>query len=450
MKVYFETYGCQMNVADTELMVGIILERGHQRAASPEQADAVLLNTCAVREKAEDRIFGRLGWLKPLKQARPALVIGVTGCMAEHLRDKLAERAPYVDLIAGPDAYRRLPDLLERAAGNDTRGALIDVRLDRQEVYEGADACRTPGVSGYVTIMRGCDKFCSFCIVPYVRGRERSVTAREVLRQCEAMAAGGFKEVVLLGQTVSSYHDQQAGCRFGGLLERVSAVAGLQRIRFTAPYPSDFTPELLETLERLPRVERHLHLPLQSGSSRVLAAMRRGYDADQYLELCRNVRRELPAFSITTDLIVGYPGETDADFEATLELSAEVMFDQAYMFTYSERSMTYAARHASDDVPPEVKKERLQRLIKLQQRSSRHRSRAMIGQRVEVLVKGPNPRPGAAPEHAGLPASGPQVIGRTSCFKTTVLAGEHAAGELVAARIGGASTHTLYGEAMPA
>lgn len=433
--VFIETYGCQMNEADTELMHGLLRKRGYTIAESAETAQVVLLNTCAVRERAEERIYGRLGWLKSLKESRPGMVLGVTGCMAERLREGLLERAPYVDLVVGPDAYRRLPELVERAVEEDD--PLIDVRLDKQETYTDIELDRVPGVSGWITVQRGCDKFCSFCIVPFVRGRERSLPPQEVLAQAQAMAAEGFREVTLLGQTVSSYYER--GHDFADLLTLVHGVEDLARIRFTSPYPNDFSNRLLDRLAELPRVGRHLHLPVQSGSTPILRDMRRGYTAESYLELIERTRQRLPGWSITTDIIVGYPGETEEDFQATLDLVSAVGFDAAFTFLYSEREGTLAARRKPDDVSPEVKRERLQRLIKLQEGLSRVANEAKVGQVLEVLVAGPGRRDPS------------QIIGRSSCFRSTVLHADAfqtppAAGELVQARVVACTSHTLFAE----
>ena len=428
--VYIETYGCQMNVADSELMAGALEAGGYRLVEDQTQADVILLNTCAIREKAEDRIFGRLGWLKPWRQERSDRVLGVTGCMAEHLRDRLTERASHVDVVVGPDAYRRLPDLIDYAAkGPDP---MVDVRLDREELYRGVPIKRGAGVSGYLTIMRGCDKFCTFCVVPYVRGRERSVPAAEIVAQARAMVVEGKSEVILLGQTVSSYSTKTAS--FADLLRRLHEIEGLWRIRFTSPYPSDFDRELLNAIRSLPRVARHLHLPVQSGSTKILRDMRRGYTAEAYRELIRYVRDEMPEFSITTDIIVGYPGETEADFAATLALSAEAEFESAYMFKYSERSPTVAARKRPDDVPEAVKSERLQRLIAQQKELTQRRNALMLGREVEVLVEGPNPRQDG------------QSFGRSSCFRGVVVAGQFHPGALVRARVNGQGPHTLFAE----
>lgn len=435
-RVFIETYGCQMNEADTELMQGLLRHKGYQVAPSADAADVVLLNTCAVRERAEERIFGRLGWLKSLKAKKPDLVLGVTGCMAERMRGSLVERAPYVDLVVGPDAYRRLPDLLQQAS-DEPDDALIDVRLDKEETYADAIVERAPGVSGWVTIQRGCDKFCTFCIVPFVRGRERSLAPEMVVQQATEMAEAGFKEVTLLGQTVSSYYER--GVDFADLLSLVHEVEGLARIRFTSPYPNDFSERLVDRLATLPRLGKHLHLPVQSGSSRILRDMKRGYTAEGFLRLVERVRRVLPDWSITTDVIVGYPGETDADFEATLDLMKAVQFDSAFMFHYSERDGTFAARKRPDDVTREIKGTRLRHLIDLQESICKARNNAKIGDVVEVLVSGPGRR---NPE---------QMIGRSSCFRTTILPlGEYKAGDMVDARVVGCTSHTLFAEPVSA
>jgi tRNA-2-methylthio-N6-dimethylallyladenosine synthase len=430
--VFIETYGCQMNEADSELMFGLLRHRGYQVAESAEEADVVLLNTCAVRERAEERVFGRLGWLKALKDRRPEVVLGVAGCMAERLREKLVERAPHIDLVIGPDAYRRLPELID--AGEASDDAQIDVRLDRRETYHDVEIDRVPGISGWITVQRGCDKFCTFCVVPFVRGRERSLAPEEVVEQARAMAGDGFREVTLLGQTVSSYYER--GHDFADLLRMVHGVDGIHRIRYTSPYPNDFSDRLLDTLAALPRVANHIHLPVQSGSSRVLRDMKRGYSAENYLDLIARVRQKLPDHAISTDVIVGYPGETEEDFDATLDLVRTVGFDFAFMFHYSERDGTYAARRRPDDIPMEVKKDRLKRLIDEQQAISKVRNAALIGRTVEVLIQGPTRR------------DPNRVIGRTSCFRTTFLPAAEGleAGALVPVRVVGSTSHTILGE----
>jgi tRNA-2-methylthio-N6-dimethylallyladenosine synthase len=433
-RVFIETYGCQMNVADTELMYGLLRHDGFTVAESADEADVVLINTCAVRERAEERVLGRLGSYKALKKSRPDVVLGITGCMAERMKETLVERAPHLDLVVGPDAYRRLPSLVERARDPErTHEFEIDVRLDKSELYEKTTVDRVPGVSGWISVQRGCDKFCSFCIVPFVRGRERSLPPDEVVSQARDMGSQGFREVTLLGQTVSSYYER--GCDFAELLTRVHEVEEIQRIRYTSPYPNDFSDRLLDTLAALPRVGRHIHLPVQSGSSRMLADMRRGYSVDRYLDLISRVRTKLPRHALSTDIIVGYPGETEADFEMTLDLVKEVRFDSAFMFIYSEREGTLASRKKPDDVPELVKKARLTRLIELQESISKAEFAKMVGQDAEVLVQGPSRR------------NPKDMIGRTSCFRSTILPEmEVEPGEMVPVRIVGATSHTLFAE----
>jgi tRNA-2-methylthio-N6-dimethylallyladenosine synthase len=340
-KVYIETYGCQMNVADSELMGGVLLGHGFQTARTLDEADIILINTCAVREKAEERVLGRLADLSGYKTRKRGVMIGVCGCMAEHLRDKLIEAAPYVDLVVGPDSYRRLPELLAQAA-QENADPVVDIRLDREETYEGLTPVRQEGIRGWVTIQRGCDKFCTFCIVPFTRGRERGVPPREVLRQVRELAARGVPEITLLGQTVNSYkHD---GADFADLLRAVVQVEGVERVRFTSPYPIDFTPKLIETIASEPKVCKYLHLPVQSGSDRVLAEMKRGYTLAEYNDLIAQIRAAMPQAALSTDIIVGFPNETEEDFQQTLDLLRLHRFDFAYMFKYSPRDPTYAAR----------------------------------------------------------------------------------------------------------
>jgi len=445
-RVLIETYGCQMNEADTELMYGLLRKDGYEVTADQADADVVLLNTCAVREKAEERIFGRLGWLKQLKRERPEVVIGVTGCMAERMREQIVARTPYVDLVVGPDAYRRLPELVGQLAHRGDAAAplaevdpLIDVRLDRTEMYEGAEVDRVPGVAGWISVQRGCDKFCTFCIVPFVRGRERSLSPEEVVAQAREMAAQGFREVTLLGQTVSSYYER--GADFADLLSMVHEVEGLERIRFTSPYPTDFTPRLVERMASLPKLGKSLHLPVQSGSDKVLKDMKRRYTRAKFLEIIRLVRAHLPGYTLSTDVIVGFPGETEEEFEETMSLMAEVRFDQAFMFFYSEREGTLAARQLPDDVPLEVKKRRLAELIAQQERISREEQGRQVGAEHEVLVLSPTRRDPT------------QVMGRSSCFRTTIFPAHlpghpeepFCPGDVVRVRVERTTSHTSFG-----
>jgi tRNA-2-methylthio-N6-dimethylallyladenosine synthase len=434
-RVFIETYGCQMNVADSQLMRGILEGSGYRAARSAEDADIILVNTCAVRERAEERVVARLQNLNPHKRRRPDVVLGVTGCMAEHLKGSLAERAPMVDLIVGPDAYRRLPQLLADAAGDEL---IVDVKLDKSETYEGVADSRVDGVHGWITVQRGCDKFCTFCIVPFVRGRERGCPPREVLRQARALAEQGAREVTLLGQTVNSYRYE--GVDFADLLDAVSQIEGIERIRFTSPYPLDFSPKLIRTMAANPKVMPHVHLPLQSGSDAVLEAMKRGHDVATYRALVADLRAAMPDIGITTDIIVGFPTETAEDFEATLALVREVRFDSAFMFLYSERSNTAAAKHLPDVVPLDEKKARLERLIAEQERISAEINQGLIGAEVELLVTGPSRR------------DDDMWMGRTPSFKTTLFpvgaesGAEPVPGTLARVRVAESTSHTLRGE----
>jgi tRNA-2-methylthio-N6-dimethylallyladenosine synthase len=421
--VYIETYGCQMNLADTEMMRGQLARSGYVQTADAEQADVILLNTCAIREHAEERIFGRLGDLARHKIRRPHVQLGLAGCMAQHFRDRLLEKTA-LDFVVGPDAYRRLPALL---AG----GPFVDVRLDRDETYADVAPERAAGVRAWITIMRGCDKFCTFCIVPYVRGRERSVPAESVLEQVRQVAAEGFREVVFLGQTVNAYRD--GATDFGGLLRAAGEVDGIWRIRFTSPHPSDMSDAAIEAMATCPKVCPQIHLPVQSGSTPVLARMERGYCADDYLRLVERMRAAVPGIALTTDVIVGFPGESEDDFEATLGLMRAVRYDGAFMFKYSKREHTKAHRW-EETVPEEEKSRRLQAVIALQEGISAEINAALVGTEVEALVEGP------ARRRAGW------LAGKTAHFKTAVFEECGASGgDLVRVRVEEATAHTLIG-----
>ena len=429
--VYIETYGCQMNVADSELIASILNDAGYQITTTAEEADIILLNTCAVREHAEERVIGRVSQLNGLRAHRPNLTLGVLGCMAQHLSKSLPARAPFVDLVMGPDAYRRLPEILAQSS-ND---ALLDVRLDRTENYIGVDPVRKTGTNAWVTIIRGCDKFCTFCIVPYVRGRERSIAAGEIVDQVERIALEGFKEVTLLGQTVNSYREGETD--FADLLRQVSAVDGIERVRFTSPYPVDFTDRVIDAMAEVNEVCPSLHLPVQSGSNAQLQAMQRGYTIEEYRELVHKIRAAIPDIALTTDIITGFCGETDEDFRQTYELMQEIGYDSAFMFKYSAREGTYADKKIPDDVPEHIKGERLQQVIKLQEGISRERNQRWIGRRLEVLVEGPSKRPAADGK--------PRYYGRTRQGKTAIFTQEVEANEVVNLHIEDTTSHTLFG-----
>ncbi len=420
--VYIETYGCQMNLADTELMRGHLARSGYSMAADPDTADVILLNTCAIREHAEERILGRLGALGRHKIRRPHVQIGLAGCMAQHVRDRLLDGMPHLDFVVGPDAYRRLPALL-------SGDPFVDVRLDREETYADVAPQRQAGVRAWITIMRGCDKFCTFCIVPYVRGRERSVPADAVLAQVREVAGQGYREVVFLGQTVNAYRDGDTD--FGALLTAADRVDGIARLRFTSPHPSDMDDSAIGALASCPTVAPQLHLPVQSGSSAVLERMERGYSADEYLRLVERLRAAVPGLALSTDIIVGFPGETDTDFEATLALMRAVRFDSAFMFKYSRREHTKAGKWA-ETVSEAEKAHRLQTVIAAEEQIAAEINRALIGTEVEVLVEGPARRRDG------------WLAGKTPHFKTTVFPANGAVpGDLVRVRITDSTAHTL-------
>ena len=385
-RLYLETYGCQMNVADSELIVGTLGQAGYQRTESPADADVLLVNTCAVRDHAEQRVIGRMGELQRFK--RPGGVLGVVGCMAQRLGPRLLERAPRVDLVVGPDAYRNLPHLLSLAASGER---LTDTEFRSWEHYEDVPPEREPGPSQFVTVQRGCDYRCTFCIVPYTRGPERSRRLEDVVREVTVLAGQGTSEVTLLGQTVNSWHE--GAHDFADLLQAVGAVAGIRRVRFTSPYPTDFTPRVVAAMAGTPAVCEHVHLPAQSGSNRTLKRMLRRYGRERYLEVVAELRAAVPGITVSTDLIVGFPGETDEDFAETLTLVEEAGFDDAYTFRYSVREGTPAVR-LRDHVPGEVAADRLERLVAAVRAQARRKNLGRIGTVHEVLVERPARRGG--------------------------------------------------------
>jgi tRNA-2-methylthio-N6-dimethylallyladenosine synthase len=378
-RVYIETYGCQMNVADSELMFGLLGREGYVRTEEPAEADVMLVNTCAVRDNAEQRVIGRMGELQRYKRAGG--VLGVVGCMAQRLGPRLLEQVPRVDLVVGPDAYRNLGQLIGMA-GSGQR--LTDTEFRAWEHYEDVPPVRESGPTAFVTVQRGCDYKCTFCIVPHTRGPERSRRLVDVVREVEQLAEQGTSEVTLLGQTVNSYHDGQHD--FADLLRAVGAVGGIRRVRFTSPYPTDFTPRVIEAMATTPAVCEHVHLPVQSGSNVVLKRMLRRYTRERYLEVVRELRAAIPAITFSTDIIVGFPGETEAQFRETLTLVAEADFDDAYTFKYSLREGTPAVR-LRDHLPDELGAERLQRLIEAVRANARRKSLARVGEVHEVLVE---------------------------------------------------------------
>ena len=403
--VYIETYGCQMNVSDSELMLGVLRGEGYVAVAGPAEADVVLVNTCAVREHAEQKVLSRLGELKQVK--RPDGVLGVVGCMAQRLGPRLLERVPQVDLVVGPDGYRGLPELIARARHGERA---VDTGFKSWEHYEDVPPIRETAASAYVTVQRGCDYRCTFCIVPMTRGPERSRKLADVVREVTDLARTGTTEVTLLGQTVNSYHDGVHD--FADLLRAVGAIPGIRRVRFTSPYPTDFTDGVVRAMAGTPAVCEHVHLPVQSGSSRVLKRMLRRYDRDRYLGVVAALRGAVPGIALTTDIIVGFPGETEDDFSETLSLVEQVGFDDAYTFKYSPREGTPATR-LKDAVPDEVAGERLERLIALVRRLARQKNVGLVGTTHEVLVEGRAKRGGL-------------LQGRTRTNKVALVAGSDA------------------------
>jgi tRNA-2-methylthio-N6-dimethylallyladenosine synthase len=383
-RVYIETYGCQMNVADSELMFGVLGRMGYERADAPDEAEVMLVNTCAVRDNAEQRVIGRMGELQRHKRAGD--VLGVVGCMAQRLGPALLLQAPRVDLVVGPDGYRNLPHLIALAASGQR---LTDTEFRSWEHYEDVPPVREKGPTAFVTVQRGCDYRCTFCIVPQTRGPERSRRLADVVREVELLADQGTSEVTLLGQTVNSYHDGEHD--FADLLRAVGAVDGIKRLRFTSPYPTDFTPRVIEAMAGTPAVCEHVHLPVQSGSNAVLRRMLRRYTRERYLEVVTQLRSAVPGITFSTDIIVGFPGETEAQFDATLSLVTEAGFDDAYTFKYSVREGTPAVR-LKDHVSDEVASERLARLIEQVRTTARRKNLARVGQKHEVLVERPAKR----------------------------------------------------------
>jgi tRNA-2-methylthio-N6-dimethylallyladenosine synthase len=376
---FIETYGCQMNAADAQLMAGILLREGFLKAASPDEAEVVIVNTCAVRDHAEQRVLGRVGELKRTK--RPGDVLGVVGCMAQRLGERLLERAQHVDFVAGPDAYRQLPQLVRRAREHERS---VETALVSTEHYEDIVPARETAASAFLTVQRGCDYRCTFCIVPMTRGPERSRRLADIVREAGSLAERGVTEVTLLGQTVNSYQDGEHD--FGDLLRAVGAVPGIRRLRFTSPHPNDFSARVVAAMADVEAVCEHVHLPAQSGSSAVLRRMLRRYTREEYLAVVDRLRAAIPDLAVTTDLIVGFPGETDADFEATLSLVGEARFDDAFTFRFSPRAGTPATRLA-EPVGDEVAAERLARLIAEVRRVSRARNAGQVGTTHEVLVE---------------------------------------------------------------
>lgn len=385
--VHIETFGCQMNESDSELVRSLLKQEGFAFTEDRERADVMLMNTCAIRENAHNKVYGHLGELHAIKKERP-LVVGVLGCMAQSLKDELTKKVPLIDVLAGPDAYRQLPMLITNALNAQEQGfskKSFALDLSEYETYEGVMPDRDGGVNAWITVMRGCDNFCSFCVVPYTRGRERSRAPQDVLAEAVEAARLGYKQVTLLGQNVNSYRADDWD--FAKLIAAVADTPGIERVRFTSPHPKDFPIPLLEAIAGHPKICKHIHLPLQSGSDRILDLMGRSYTAAEYLALVDRIRAMIPDIVLTSDIICGFCSETEQDFADTYRVVEQVRFHSAYAFSYSERKNTIAARKYPDDVPEEVKGARVKHLVDLLRTIGADRNREFVGRRLPVLVE---------------------------------------------------------------
>lgn len=435
-KIYIETYGCQMNVGDSEVIFSILGKEGYERTESMDEADVILANTCSVRDNAEQRIWGRIEVFHKQKEKRGGVVVGIVGCMAERLKDKLLDTHK-VDLVAGPDSYRTLPALLRDIAPDKPQ---INVMLSHEETYADIVPVRTDrnGVSAFISIMRGCNNVCSYCVVPYTRGAERSRDPKTIVDEARDVFSKGYKEVTLLGQNVDSYNwnpEDGQGCDFPDLLEMVAGISPELRVRFATNHPKDISDKLIDTMAKYANICEHIHLPVQSGSDRLLEKMRRRYTSGWYLDRVARIREVMPGCGITTDVIAGFCSETEEDHRQTLDLFRKVGFDYAYMFYYSERPGTLAARHYPDDVPPDVKTRRLNEIIALQNELSLKSNQNDIGKTFRVLVEGPSKK---NPE---------ELCGRSGSNKMCVFpGGGHKAGDYVDVEVVSCTSATLIGK----
>mgnify|MGYP006150966579 FL=1 len=430
-KSYFiETYGCQMNVADSELVSGLLTREGFLETKDIHTADAIFVNTCAIREHAEDKVHSRLGYYHQIKRKNPKIIIGVLGCMAQNLKEDILESKPFVDIVLGPDSYRRLPEMIRERSNESSH--LVDTKLSRFEVYDDMFPSRNKGINAWISIMRGCDKFCTFCIVPFTRGRERSRSVEGIVQEAAHAVSDGFIEVTLLGQNVNSYHHE--GQKFHELLDAVAQIKGLKRIRYTSPHPEDMTQDVLNVMAKYDNICNYVHLPLQAGNDEVLNRMNRTYTKDQFLARVNQIRNTLPNVGISTDIIVGFPGENEAEFQETMDVMEVVKFDSAFTFKYSSRPGTKAAEF-DDHVPEDEKQHRLERLIEMQQKHTLFRNKAIVGRVEMVLVEKESKR------------SKKQWAGRTDANKWVVFNKENAKiKDLIPVKIMDARGITLHGE----
>jgi tRNA-2-methylthio-N6-dimethylallyladenosine synthase len=454
-KLYIETVGCQMNVLDSELVVASLRQQGYQLTNRPDDADTILFNTCSVREHAEEKIYSALGRLKDAKRNAPNKVIGVLGCMAQNHQRLVFERAPYVDLVVGPGQLHQIPQLVEKARA--TGQQQMEVGLGRKEgtrdaieqSHESFDPLRDPAMrptphQAYVRIMIGCDKFCTYCIVPTVRGPEQSRSPGKILAEARQLAAAGCKEITLLGQTVNSYQhtEGERTTRLSDLLVALHEIEGIERLRFTTNYPNDMTDDLLAAVRDLAKCTRHLHVPAQSGSNRMLERMKRGYSAGQYTEILEQIRATIPAVAVTSDFIVGFSGETDDDFEMTCNLVRTSNFKNSYIFKYSQRPGTIGARRFPDDVPDQIKRQRNNRLLEIQNQISEEGNDPFLGRDVEILVEGPSKTSLKRQERGPLV----QLTGRTICDRIVVFEGNHRQiGQVLPVTVYDTNAFTLFG-----
>ena len=437
-KLLIETYGCQMNVADSEVVASVMKMAGYSITENLDEADAVFMNTCSIRDNAEQKIFNRLEFFHSLKikKGRKNLIVGVIGCMAERVKEVLIEQY-HVDLVAGPDAYLTLPDLI---ASVEAGQKAINVELSTTETYRNVIPSRIGGnhISGFVSIMRGCNNFCTYCIVPYTRGRERSRDVGSILNEVNDLVSRGYKEITLLGQNVNSYRFERPDgeiVSFPSLLRKVAEAAPATRIRFTTSHPKDMSDETLHVIADMPNICKHIHLPVQSGSSRILKLMNRKYDREWYLDRVAAIRRIIPGCGLSTDIFSGFHSETEEDHQMSLSLMEECAYDAAFMFKYSERPGTFASKHLQDDIPEEVKIRRLNEIIALQNRLSAEANQKCVGQVYEILVEGVSKR------------SKEQLFGRTEQNRVVVFdRGNHHVGDFVKVRITECSSATLKGE----
>lgn len=427
MKYYLETYGCQMNEADSEVVASILENSGLIRTEDPKEADIILVNSCAVRENAEKRALARLSQYKGYKKD-PEVMLGLLGCVPARKQDQFLEKYPFIDIIMGPDSYRELKKVL-----SENQYPISNTELSNQELYDNIEPKRQEGLNAWISIMRGCNQFCSYCIVPFTRGRERSRPFESIINEAREIAYQSIPQITLLGQNVNAY--KYKDYRFPDVLEGVAQVDEIRRIRFMSPHPKDFTDRMLEVMKKYDNICNHIHLPLQSGSSKILSAMNRTYTKEDYLELVNKIKSILPDIALTTDIIVGFPGETDEDFKNTLDVMDQVGFDNAFMFQYSPRPGTSAAKHLEDNIPYDTKNARLQKIIKKQHTATQKKNQELVGERIEVLIEGTSKK------------REDELVGRTESDKLVILkAGQGNIGEFMDVKITGTAGVSLFGE----